>query len=257
MVVRASSYATWTTPAHHALLSGLLPWTGTPSSGHDLYGDQIRAMASLLGIPPQDRGDFARYLWLPSWLGSLGYYTAASVSMPVIHENTPINRGWRQYRSALRFNDATDHLEWFRGQPWRENQTRGPRSWFCLMNLGETHYPYTSAGDPRSTLPHLSGLHGAARRMVADPASEHVEERARIATLSDPQVLAALHEQQVVQALRLQPLLAEMIDLCPSGTRVTITADHGEAFGEGGYFGHGPVTDPIVLSVPLIDGLVP
>ena len=34
----------------------------------------------------------------------------------------------------------------------------------------------------------------------------------------------------------------------------TITYDHGELFGEDGYFGHGPIQHPKVLEVPFVEG---
>jgi hypothetical protein len=36
--------------------------------------------------------------------------------------------------------------------------------------------------------------------------------------------------------------------------RITITADHGEVFGEDGYVGHGPVLHEKVYEVPFIEG---
>ena len=41
-----------------------------------------------------------------------------------------------------------------------------------------------------------------------------------------------------------------------SFTWITVTADHGELFGEGGYFGHGPFAHPKLLEVPFLEGRV-
>ena len=35
--------------------------------------------------------------------------------------------------------------------------------------------------------------------------------------------------------------MEELFDLVPENTYITITADHGELFGEEGFFGHGPI----------------
>jgi len=48
----------------------------------------------------------------------------------------------------------------------------------------------------------------------------------------------------------------ELFDLAPKNTYVTITADHGELFGEEGYFGHGPIQHKKVLEVPFVEGKV-
>jgi hypothetical protein len=42
----------------------------------------------------------------------------------------------------------------------------------------------------------------------------------------------------------------------PPGTRIIITADHGELFGEGGWFGHGPIPHEKVLEVPYLEGTI-
>ena len=36
-----------------------------------------------------------------------------------------------------------------------------------------------------------------------------------------------------------------------------MTADHGELFGEEGFFGHGPIQHPKVTEVPFVEGLAP
>jgi glucan phosphoethanolaminetransferase (alkaline phosphatase superfamily) len=36
-----------------------------------------------------------------------------------------------------------------------------------------------------------------------------------------------------------------------------VTSDHGELFGEDGYFGHGPINHEKVLEVPFVEGMVP
>ena len=36
-----------------------------------------------------------------------------------------------------------------------------------------------------------------------------------------------------------------------------VTADHGELFGEEGYFGHGPIQHDKVFEVPYLEGMVP
>jgi len=36
----------------------------------------------------------------------------------------------------------------------------------------------------------------------------------------------------------------------------TVTSDHGELFGEEGYFGHGPIMHEKVFEVPFIEGKI-
>jgi arylsulfatase A-like enzyme len=50
-------------------------------------------------------------------------------------------------------------------------------------------------------------------------------------------------------------LIADLLDVVPSNTWVVVTADHGELFGEDGFFGHGPINHEKVLEVPFVEGL--
>jgi arylsulfatase A-like enzyme len=46
----------------------------------------------------------------------------------------------------------------------------------------------------------------------------------------------------------------ELFDTVPEDTYITITADHGELFGESGFFGHGPIFHKKVFEVPFVEG---
>jgi glucan phosphoethanolaminetransferase (alkaline phosphatase superfamily) len=49
-------------------------------------------------------------------------------------------------------------------------------------------------------------------------------------------------------------VLGSLIEKAPVGTHFMIMADHGECFGENGYFGHGPIVHEKVLEVPFLEG---
>ncbi len=58
-----------------------------------------------------------------------------------------------------------------------------------------------------------------------------------------------------VDALRyLDGVFTELWDLVPKNTHVIVTADHGELFGESGYFGHGPIMHEKCFEVPFLEG---
>ena len=40
----------------------------------------------------------------------------------------------------------------------------------------------------------------------------------------------------------------------PANTYMTVTSDHGELFGEEGYFGHGPIMHEKVFEAPFLEG---
>jgi arylsulfatase A-like enzyme len=51
-------------------------------------------------------------------------------------------------------------------------------------------------------------------------------------------------------------VVEELFDIVPKNTYITITADHGELFGEMGYFGHGPINHEKVFEVPFLEGKI-
>ena len=63
-----------------------------------------------------------------------------------------------------------------------------------------------------------------------------------------------LHLQQTKTVEYVDEVLAALIDKAPKDTHFIVTADHGECFGESGYFGHGPIVHEKVLEVPFLEG---
>jgi arylsulfatase A-like enzyme len=55
----------------------------------------------------------------------------------------------------------------------------------------------------------------------------------------------------------LDRIIAELIKKAPANTWLMVTSDHGELFGEGGYFGHGPVVHEKVFEVFFVEGKTP
>ncbi|MFP5305442.1 MAG: metalloenzyme, partial [Gammaproteobacteria bacterium] len=117
---------------------------------------------------------------------------------------------------------------------------------FHFLNLGETHYPYML--EP-SSLPHISGVHGVFKRMD-DELGKGAEDR-----FFDAEQMTMLHQQQIRTVEHVDAVLDALIDKAPGGTHFIVTADHGECFGENGYFGHGPIVHEKVLEVPFLEGV--
>jgi glucan phosphoethanolaminetransferase (alkaline phosphatase superfamily) len=63
-----------------------------------------------------------------------------------------------------------------------------------------------------------------------------------------------LRQRQIKTVQYLDTVIEELFDMVPENTWITVTADHGEVFGEDGYFGHGPVQHDKVYEVPFIEG---
>jgi hypothetical protein len=238
-IERRWSYATWTAPSHYNLLTGLMPHPSPPGRhAVDVYRDELRRYRDRLGVD-LEFGELAPRLWLPSWLSERGWVCQAWVSLPVLNPTVPLATGFhrfqlREHHADLRgiFGD----LRFYDDAPA-----------FWLVNAGETHYPYEVAGRDYPKLPHLSGLHGAVRRLDDSGASP---------PMFTADILSQLHERQVEAVRYVDGLIPYLRDLVPDGTWLTVTSDHGECFGEDGYFGHGPMHHEKVLEVPLVEGLL-
>ncbi len=256
------AYATWTGPAHVSLLSGLLPHRGIPKDSRrtpDLYRDDLLGMVRRLDVPRSSLKTFAPGLWLPSWFGSIGYATIGVVSLPVLNEGTICRTGFGTYR-RIGMGDMVMGQAAPMGLPAqlefasRVAKKSEDRPSFVLVNAGETHYPYITTGNRDEVCePHMAGLHGVAKALAAGEGSPADADP----LLFDAATLMRLRRRQEQAADYCARILLGFVDELRPGTRVTVTADHGEAFGEGGWFGHGPVLSPEVLRVPYIDGFVP
>jgi arylsulfatase A-like enzyme len=65
-----------------------------------------------------------------------------------------------------------------------------------------------------------------------------------------------LRKRQVRAVGYLDKVVEELFDVVPRNTYITITSDHGELFGEDGYFGHGPIYHEKVWEVPFVEGKI-
>lgn len=235
------SWASWTAPSHYNLLSGLLPHESPPQVyASEVYRSAFEEHGRRLGVD-LDFEQMLPGLWLPGFLKwGLGYRTGALVSLPVLNPSTGINRDFDHYELMAAHNDFGAMLD----QLWFDNH----RPSFWLLNLGETHYPYVPAGVDPGPLPHLSGLHGAVRDLGDGGAPP---------PWFDEATLRSLHQRQVDAVSAVDRLFERFYGLLPPDTWVIVTADHGELFGEDGYFGHGPIQHDLLYRVPFVEGLRP
>jgi hypothetical protein len=248
-IERRYAYASWTAPAHLTYLMGLVPHRSPPHVyASEVYKQDFARWAERLDIPDLRFETFLPQLSLPAMLRRHGYRTLARVSMPVLNPFTILNSGFDDYRLMPDHNDFAGivaDIEFSRDQPS-----------FHFCNLGETHYPYMLEG---SALPHISGLHGVAKALAAggDAGAAIRGSDMPAEAFFASGVMKDLHAQQIACVEYLDGLLGALFDKAPSDTWFMIMGDHGEAFGEGGYFGHGPVMHEKVFEIPFAEGLRP
>lgn len=241
--MRRYSYASWTSPSHYALLMGMVPHTNPRGVfASEVYKQEFSKWIERLGIPDLSFKTFVPQLSLPKVLQELGYETIARVSMPVLNQFTNINQYFDDYKLMANHNDFASMVE---EVEFVEDE---PRCYF--FNLGETHYPYMLSGED---LPHISGVHGVFKHLdeyllAGAPASNP--------EFFDPQEMQRLHKQQIACVEYVDGLLGKLFDKCPDNTHIIVTADHGELFGEDGFFGHGPVMHEKCFEVPFLEGRI-
>lgn len=241
------SYASWTAPAHYAFLMGLVPHRSPQHVyASEVYKKDFSDWVERLAIPGLGFASFVPQLSLPKLLKDHGYRCVARVSMPVLNGFTLVSKFFDDYKLMPNHNDFASMVQ--------EVEFGTEQSSFYFMNLGETHYPYMLAG---SDLPHISGVHGAVKALAAgqDGGGRIAPERGTDSTeFFDAEKMRYLHQQQTRCVEYIDEVFAELLRKAPPETYFVVTADHGEAFGEGGYFGHGPVMHETAFAVPFLEG---
>jgi arylsulfatase A-like enzyme len=121
-----------------------------------------------------------------------------------------------------------------------------PRPWFVLVNVFDVHWPYTPSDAAHAAFAtEYDGVVGGHASRANDYPEGHVMDA------EDDAHLLSLYEAEFKDLdARFEAFLAGL-DLPNSNTALVVTADHGEAFGEGGRYEHEDILEPQVR-VPLL-----
>ena len=242
------SYASWTSPSHYNFLIGLMPHRSPKHVfASEYYQQEFVQFNERLGCRDFEFKSLIPRLYLPDFLReTLGYRTHAMVSLPVLNPRTVLNQGFDTYSLMPRHNDMRAMV--------RQMRFSKERPSFYLLNVGETHYPYALPDEPPDEWPRISGVHGVFKHL-----DDHIvggKLVSRKEKFFDQAKLDMLRKRQVEAVRYLDNVVEELFDTVPKNTYITITADHGELFGEEGYFGHGPVQHDKVFEVPFVEGKI-
>ncbi|MDF1669252.1 MAG: sulfatase-like hydrolase/transferase [Roseovarius sp.] len=240
------SYASWTAPSHHSIFMGQVAHQSPKRElASEVYKKEFAKWVDRLDVPDLSFTSFVPELSLAKVLSTHGYRTTGRVSMPVLNPFTGFKRFFDDYKLMSNHNDfagMVDEIEFSDSQPC-----------YHFMNLGETHYPYMLKDD---SLPIISGVHGVVKGM--DAAIAHSGDLpAENDEFFSQEDMTSLHEQQVRCVEYIDELLGTLIEKAPKDTHFIVTSDHGECFGEGDYFGHGPVMHEKVFEIPFLEGRKP
>src|SRR5262245_4136244 len=249
-VEKRYSYASWTAPSHYNLLMGLLPHhSPTHVFASDYYKKDFLNYNTRMGSDGIDFENLIPQLYLPTFMRNrLGYLTNAMVSLPVLNPKTIINKDFDTFKLMPKHNDMAAMVS--------EMKFSDERPSFYLLNVGETHYPYALPDEKENEWPKIHGVHGVFKNLNKNVVDGKLIEDDTEPKFFDQQKLDKLRQRQVDTVRYIDTVVEKLFDLVPKNTFITITADHGELFGEAGYFGHGPINHEKVYEVPFVEGKI-
>jgi len=239
------SYASWTQPSHSCLLSGLLPHqslAGTLAAA--TYASDHSLWAYVLAGDEGARRHLYPEFCLPLMAQRCGWRTIGRVALPILNQSTSFSRGFDDYALAPPGSNLGAQIESL-------SFSLSPGKNFIFINAGETHYPYLL---PRARMPRISGMHGTLARHLEIGSDEAVRSLEEVEFSS--QDMAAMHASQVKAMELVDKRIENLLNLLPKPVFLLIVSDHGELFGEDGFFGHGPFFHRMLFEVPLAAGVV-
>jgi len=230
----------WTSPATASILTGTNPTTHGIRRLGDTIAPSVPSLAKILA--------------------GAGFSTAAITTNINVRPELGFDRGFASYR----YLPESDARKGFYAQAeevqaeasaWLDRDPGQP--FFLYLHLSEPHAPYAPAAEARARF--AQGTPSAATAAAADPldhlsnltgtsmGASRVEDLAWVSSLYDAEVATV---DAMLGQLRK--------DLEARGlwetTLVVLTSDHGEAFGEHGFAGHGYSVFSEEVQVPLIFG---
>ncbi|MCL5005008.1 MAG: sulfatase-like hydrolase/transferase [Acidobacteria bacterium] len=251
----AIAATSWTLASHASIFTGLLPhqhgadWTvPLPRGPHTL--------AEILGSRGYETAGFTSNLRYcdKGWGIARGFEAYEDSSDSFRHNLAqtflgealiqPLYQDWCRYdlfdrRNAQELNASIFH--WFRH--------RSKRPYFLFINYFDAHDPYLTSGSynhrfGKIPISLLRRVHLASYLSNTPQRLSPSEQAAEISAYDNCLAYLDDHVGRLSQFLRQSPGWQNTI--------VIITSDHGEAFGEHGYYGHGYDLYREVLHVPLI-----
>ena len=185
-------------------------------------------------------------IFLPTFLrNALGYRTHAMVSMPVLNPHTVINRDFDTYELMPNHNDMA------RDARRDEFDDDAADASTCSTSARRTT-PTRCPTRTRAQWPRISGVHGVFKRL--DEIATHADTSARRVLRPDEAATSCTTARSRAVELPRRRVRASCSTCCRTNTWMIVTSDHGELFGEDGYFGHGPIMHEKCFEVPFVEG---
>jgi len=242
---RAWSTSSWTLPAHASLFSGLYPsrhGAHYDSGGDAVLGSVVRLPAAAYVKAGMLHGEVTT---LAEMLAARGYRTGAFVAGPWLHRSFGLLQG---------FEVKDDRVAGFAGRP-ADEITRNAVAWLRTIPPNEPYLLFANYFDPHA--PYEPARSYADLPRAAEPFDPPYAELMRGTVRLGPDERAILRDRYDAEIRVMDGELGRLLDevLARPGaerTMVVVTADHGEALGEEGRFGHGYWLSEELIRVPLI-----
>ncbi len=223
----AEAPANFTYASHQAFFVGILPTTREYIPYYNRFRKQLLALG---GVGEGQVTKTALKKTTSDWnlvqgLANEGYQTVGAGAMTWFRQES-LAAGFRKF--LFTGTDADRQIDFLLETIDTE------RPFFGFINFGETHAPYTFRGNPEPCKEDVR-----ARRMNWPPV-----EQGPVGVENES------FKCQVAAAEFLDSRLPRLFDALPGKTIVVVTSDHGDCFGEDGYWGHG-VNHRRVFEVPL------
>jgi membrane-anchored protein YejM (alkaline phosphatase superfamily) len=236
-IYSAWSPATYTLPAHISFFTGIFPLVNEDIPYLNRFNKQLITMKK--SGQAVESAKSRRTISLPVsdhdmiyGLRKAGYYTVGSGSATWFAKKV-LTRNYQDFKFK-RAMSATEQCN-FVLKNLSSKAVKKP--FFAFMNFIETHTPYMHYGNDRKE------FSMQARDFMSFPPRED--------TYLKESKGHMLHQAQISAVEHLDKIMGEFLAQLPKKTFVIITADHGEAFGEDGFWGHG-VYHPSVMNVPMM-----
>ncbi len=217
----ATAASSFTHPTHMTMLTGLPP--------------------SIHGVSRHRKPD-ASVAYLPEILSRAGYRTNGVVSGPLLSQSFGFERGFDVYHA---FHDETRAPELAGAALEMLHRGRGQPQ-FLLLHLFDAHWPYWPGDELNTRFGPLSNdTSGLLHKVRNQIPPENDEEVRHMRDLYDAEIVYLDREVgRFLDELKKRGLYEDSL--------ILVTADHGEAFLEHGFWEHGQTLYKEMVHVPLI-----
>ncbi|MFH1071154.1 MAG: sulfatase-like hydrolase/transferase [Candidatus Glassbacteria bacterium] len=237
---QAYSTSSWTLPAHASLFTGLLPDENKTHSRHAWLVDRIPTLAERLA--------------------SKGYRTAAFSNNPYVDRSENLHRGFERFEAVWADTAVTDSVHPYNTphtnrlvKAYLEEADSSAGPFFVFINYMDTHMPYGPPEPYRSMYRRGEPVDSA--RLDSLCRYNEMLNSGRLTPTGDE--IAAVEAVYDGALTYLDAQIGELLDYLRErkiydNTLVVLLSDHGEVYGEYGWYTHGGVLNRPLIQIPLI-----